>query len=237
MTMAREGGSVLLAIDTATRTASLALYDGERVCAEETWLSRNQHTVELMPSLVRMLERQGIGPQDLRGIAVALGPGSFTGLRVGLSVAKGLALALSIPLVGIPTLDVLAYAQPARHSPLCAVVRAGRGRVCAALYRRRRGRWRRQGDYRIATIAELCAEVEGRTFFCGEIGVQEAQLLRERLGERAVVASPASSLRRAGYLAELGYERLERGEVDDPATLSPIYLHRPKIPLDSDKGG
>ena len=220
---------MLLAIDTATRIPSLALYDGERVVAEETWRSANGHTVELVPSLVRMLERQGVSPSELRGIAVALGPGSFTGLRIGLGMAKGLALTLDIPLMGIPTLDALVYAQARRRGPVCAILQAGRGRVSAAFYRRRRGRWQRQGDYRLTTLDELCTDIETLTFFCGEIDAQAAELLREYLGEKAVLASPASSLRRAGYLAELGWQRLERGEVDDLATLSPIYLRHPPI--------
>lgn len=220
---------MLLAIDTATRTTSLALYDGEQVLAEETWRSANGHTVELMPGLVRMLERQGIAPSELKGIAVALGPGSFTGLRIGLGVAKGLALTLAIPLVGIPTLDALVYAQGRKRGPVCAVLRAGRGRVSAAFYRRRGGQWRRQGDYRLTTLEELCADIETQTFFCGEIDAQATELLREHRGAKAIVASPASSLRRAGYLAELGWRRLERGEVDDPATLAPIYLRHPAI--------
>ena len=86
---------MLLAIDTATRVPSLALYDGERVVAEETWRSANGHTVELVPGLVRVLERQRVSPAELKGIAVALGPGSFTGLRIGLGIAKGLALTLA----------------------------------------------------------------------------------------------------------------------------------------------
>ncbi len=220
---------MLLAIDTATRMPSLALYDGECVLAEETWRSADGHTVELVPSLVGMLERQRVLPSELRGIAVALGPGSFTGLRIGLGVAKGLALTLAIPLVGIPTLDALVYAQECKRGPVCAVVQAGRARVCAAFYRRRRGQWQRQGDYRLTTLDELCADIETRTFFCGEIDAQATELLRERLGAKAVVASPASSLRRAGYLAELGWQRLERGEVDDPATLAPIYVRHPPI--------
>ena len=220
---------MLLAIDAATRMPGLALYDGECVVAEETWRSANGHTVELVPGLVHMLERQKVSPSELRGIAVALGPGSFTGLRIGLSVAKGLALTLAIPLIGIPTLDILVYAQARRPGPVCAVLQAGRGRVCAAFYRWRKGQWQRQGDYRLTTFDELCADIETQTFFCGEIDAQVTELLRERLGERAVVASPASSLRRAGYLAELGWQRLERGEVDDPATLAPIYLRYPPI--------
>lgn len=220
----------ILAIDTATRTASIALYDGERVCSEETWYSERSHTVELMPSLVRLLDRQRVLPRELTGIAVALGPGSFTGLRIGLSVAKGLNLALKVPLVGVSTLDILAYTQTGQDLPLYAVVQAGRGQICTALYRRERERWRRVTDYRIITLADLCQQIEGPTLFCGEIETEGVRHLQEKLGQWAIVASPASCLRRAGYLAELGWQRLKRGEADDPATLSPIYLHRVCLP-------
>jgi tRNA threonylcarbamoyladenosine biosynthesis protein TsaB len=143
-------------------------------------------------------------------------------------VAKGLALALKVPLVGVPTLDALAYAQAGQDLPLYAVAQAGRGRVCTALYRKEREQWRRATDYRITTLTDLCQQVEEPTLFCGEIDEEGVRLLRENLGQQAIVASPASCLRRAGYLAELGWQRLKRGEADDPAALSPIYLHHPR---------
>ena len=96
--------ALLLAIDTATRFAGLALYDGETILGEVYWQSHNNHSVELMPALVRMLDQQGKRAADLSAVGVAIGPGSFTGLRIGLSVAKGLAQAQSIPVFGIPTL-------------------------------------------------------------------------------------------------------------------------------------
>ncbi|MCR4408510.1 MAG: tRNA (adenosine(37)-N6)-threonylcarbamoyltransferase complex dimerization subunit type 1 TsaB [Anaerolineae bacterium] len=218
---------MLVAIDTATRFASLALYDGLVVRAEESWQSSDNHTVELMPSLVRMMARQHVSVQALRGVAVALGPGSFTGLRIGLAVAKGLALAQDIPLLGVPTLDVLAYIHAGQRLPICAVVRAGRGRVCAGHYVRRRGRWRQLGEPGLTTIAELAAKLEKKTLFCGEITAAERELLQSQESGLAVLASPAASLRRAGYLAELAWQRLAQGETDDPITLTPIYLHQP----------
>lgn len=218
---------MLLAIDTATRLASLAFYDGSSVRAEESWQSANNHTVELMPSLVRMMTRQRVTPDGLRGLAVALGPGSFTGLRIGLAVAKGLALAQDIPLLGVPTLDVLAYIHADQRRPIWAVVRAGRGRVCAAHYVRRRGRWRQVGELGLTTIADLVERIERETLFCGEITAAEREFLQNHEDGKAVVASPAGSLRRAGYLAELAWQRLDKGETDDPISLTPIYLHRP----------
>ena len=101
--------SYMLAIDTATRYAGLALYDGDRILSEASWLSNNNHSVELMPALVRMLDQQALSAPDLAAVAVAIGPGSFTGLRIGLSVAKGLAQALKIPILGVPTLDIVAF--------------------------------------------------------------------------------------------------------------------------------
>jgi len=215
---------VLLAIDTATRIASIALYQEGTVRSERSWHSQDSHTVELMPSIVGMLEQQGVAPQDLSAVAVASGPGSFTGLRIGMSVAKGLAFALDIPLVGIPTLDVLAYPHANQRLPTCAIIQAGRGRICIAFYRNWYRRWRRLSDYRLTTLADLCATIERRTLFCGEISPQAVDTLRQRLANLAVIASPASSLRRAGYLADLGWQRIERGEADDPVTLAPIYL-------------
>ena len=130
---------MLIAIDTATQTASLALHDGQRVRYESSWEAGWRHTVQLTQRLVQALGDLGLGPQDLTGVAVALGPGSFTGLRVGLAVAKGLVLARRIPLVGIPTLDALAAAQGRDRRPLLAILHAGRGRICTSTYRWRKG--------------------------------------------------------------------------------------------------
>jgi tRNA threonylcarbamoyladenosine biosynthesis protein TsaB len=219
---------MLLAIDTATQFASVALYDADAVWAEHTWHSADSHTVELMPVLDRMLAQQRLSPRDLTGIVVSLGPGSFTGLRVGVSVAKGLAFAASIPLVGVPTLDALAYAHASRGLPLWAVVRAGRGRICAGFYPvggPRPG----PDDYLLTSVDGLPVSGESSLLFVGEIDQADAGRLRQRWGERAIIASPGIALRRAGYLAEVGWRRLQRGECDDLASLSPIYLQKPAI--------
>ncbi len=220
---------MLLALDTATRYAGLALYDevGGRVLGEESWYSVNRHTVETMPRLVRLLEQQGVAPSDLTGLVVSLGPGSFTGLRIGLGIAKGIALARRLPLVGVPTLDVVARPHMNQRLPIWAVLQAGRGRICVAHYARRRGRWRRRGDYRLTTLEALCAEIEVPSLLCGELESEDVALLREKAGILADVAPPAASLRRAAYLAEIGWERLSRGDSDDVAGLSPIYLLNP----------
>lgn len=220
---------MILALDTATRVAGLALYDGERLWSEETWWTKQQHTVEMLPRVDRALRSMGLAPADLKGVAVAIGPGSFTGLRSGLSLAKGLAEANALPIVGVPTLDVVAYPHRMQPLPVCAVVEAGRGRICWGFYAWREGRWLSASSYRLGEVSALCEEISQPTWIVGELETEAVGLLRARLGSLAVVASPALALRRPGCLAEIGWERLARGDQDDPATLEPIYLHQPAV--------
>ena len=220
---------MLLAIDTATRMAGLALYDEVNGCirTEESWYSANNHTIELMPRLVQMMDQQQLSPTRLTGLAVSLGPGSFTGLRIGLAVAKGLAAALSIPMVGVPTLDVVARPHQNQNLPIWAVVQAGRGRICAARYKAQRGQWHLDESYQLTTLAALCDKEKEPVLVCGELEDKERHYLRERFGLSVVIASPAFSLRRPAHLAEMAWERLERGQSDNAASLAPIYLKNP----------
>jgi len=220
---------MLLAIDTATRTLSLALHNGEQILAEFTWQSANYHTVELTPSIAAILGGAGVAPADLKAIAVALGPGSFTGLRIGLAVAKGLALANNTPLVGVPTLDIVVASIGPEDIPLCAVLQAGRRRICAGRYRWHNKEWRASGEVKNTTWDELVARLDTPTLFAGEINPAGAKLLR-RHRSKAFFISPAASLRRAGFLAQLGWKRFKRGRTDNPAALAPIYLSMPGTP-------
>ncbi len=217
---------MLVAIDTATDYASLALHDGVQVRFEHTWESPRRHTVELLPRLVETMKQMELSAERFSGVAVTQGPGSFTGLRVGMAVAKGLALARRIPLVGVSTLDVTATAQRPDHRPLCAVLQAGRGRICIATYRWRDDDWHVSEAPRLTTWSRLVAEITSPTLFCGEIDRAGVDALSS-LGETAVLLPAAARLRRAGFLAELAWQRLNRGETDDPATLTPVYLQHP----------
>jgi tRNA threonylcarbamoyl adenosine modification protein YeaZ len=220
---------VELAIDTSTETASVALSHRGDVVAEVTWRAGQNHTAELAPTIINLMQQARAGFADITGLAVATGPGSFNGLRVGMSMAKGLAFALNVPLVGISTLEVEACPYAVTRLPVCPILDAGRGEIAAALFQSRRGRWCRLLDEHITTFDELMPKIKGRTIFCGRIPEETARRLKESLGRQACVASGGAALRRSGYLAWLGWSRLERGDFDPLPTLQPLYLRKPSI--------
>lgn len=216
---------MLLIIDTSTRNAGAALARDGQVVSSRSWWSAVNHTAELMPAVVQLLEASQLEVNELEGIVVALGPGGFSALRVGMSVAKGLALATGLPLAGIGTLD--AEAQPFRRSglPVCAMLDAGRGEVATASFGTDGERAR---EDRICLPDELLPELSGQHIFCGEGALPHVRLIKELLGDKAVVAghSPAARL---WALAELGHLKLQSGNGDNVATLQPYYLRMPTI--------
>jgi tRNA threonylcarbamoyladenosine biosynthesis protein TsaB len=217
---------MLLAIDTATRWLGLALHDGRKVIAEVGWQSVNTQTVELAPTVAGMLKRADIEAADLAGIAVAIGPGSYTGLRVGVGFAKGLALANNRRLIGVPTLDILAASLPRSDRQLVVVAEAGRTRVCAGFYKWKGKSWQATQEPDILEWEPLLEQVEPAAIMAGEITADAAKMIRIS-GKKLLLTPPADSTRRSGFLAEIGWFRLRRGRTDDPAELSPIYLRDP----------
>lgn len=216
-----------IAIDTSTEVASIALSRRGEVEAEMTWPSGQNHTVELVPNLLHLLQQAKKSLQEIDAIIVARGPGSFNGLRVGVGTAKGLAFALGVSLVGIGTLEVEAFQHASTGLPICPVQDAARGEIATALYQVQQGQWRQLMEEHVTTVEQLCAQTCVRTLFCGRIPPHIAQELGERLGEQALILE--TTLRRAGFLARLGWRRLKKGDVDNPSTLQPLYLRRPAV--------
>jgi len=216
---------MLLAIDTSTRVVGVALYDGVQVISEAVWITQDYHTVELAPAVDQTLSKSDIKISDINAIAIARGPGSYTGLRIGLAFVKGLSLIGQKPLIGIPTFDILAAAQPVVDKQMVTVLRAGRGRLAAGWYRPNRDEWESMGKTEVITPKELSAQIIKPTLVCGELTADERRLLG-RKRKKVVLTSPAQSIRRPSFLAELGWERLLSDRVDDTETLSPIYLHQ-----------
>lgn len=219
---------MILAIDTATRWLGVALHDGTAVIAEVGYRCRNNHTTELAPTVQELLHKAETTPDALNGIAVAIGPGSYTGLRIGLAVAKGMALVHQAPLIGVPTLDILAFGVPKWNGRLVAVAEAGRTRVSTAAYRWQNGAgWQMAQDKPgNALWTEVVARYDDATLFSGEISEKAASLIRQT-NPNFSVAPGGTAVRRAGNLAELAWQRLRSGQSDDPNTLTPIYLRDP----------
>ena len=249
---------ILLAFDTSTNVASVALVTPPsagnaenggntanheaRLVAELTWRVGQRHSVELLERLEWLMASAGVTMADLTGVAVALGPGSFNGVRVALATAKSLAFARNVPLIGTPTLDVIAWGYSATHGfthgsaygadagTVCAILEAGRGQVYAATYDAMTdaARWTPLDGYQVTTVAELAERLPGAVFFCGEMAPATRATLAETFGGRCRFAAPLDE-RRASWLAELALARLAQGRYDDAMALEPLYLRRPAI--------
>jgi tRNA threonylcarbamoyladenosine biosynthesis protein TsaB len=151
-------------------------------------------------------------------------------LRVGLSLAKGIALARHLPLIGIPTLDIIAAAQPAGANPLAIVIQAGRKRIAVGWYQFLENRWQAQGGIKGTTVEELAEEIESPTMIAGELSTEDrSRLTRKRT--KILLASPVYCLRRPSILADLAWARWKNNQVDDPAALAPVYLHVEGTPI------
>jgi tRNA threonylcarbamoyladenosine biosynthesis protein TsaB len=222
---------MLLAVDTSTAQVGLALYDGSQVPGEMTWTTRQHHTTELAPALAGLLSRCGISMDMVSALGVAVGPGSFTSLRVGLSFVKGIALARRLPVMGIPTLDIIAAAQPLGKNPLITVIQAGRKRIAFSEYRNMKNGWQVQGPVRSGTVEELADAIESPTYVAGELSSEDrTRLARKRVN--VLLASPVNCVRRPAILAELAWARWQNKDVDDAASLAPVYLHVAGTPIE-----
>ena len=215
---------MLLAVDTSTQWMGLALYDDEQIIGETIWQTYNHHSVELAPAVESLFTRSGITGKDLRVLAVATGPGSFTSLRIGMAFVKGLSLALNLPVIGIPSLDITVAAVPVQEIALAAVLQAGRGRLAVGWYRVKNNNWQKHGEPVVMTPGELEQSIKKPTFICGELNSEERKTLARRW-KNIRLAEPAMSIRRPAYLAQLAWKRWLSMDVDDVVTLSPSYLH------------
>jgi tRNA threonylcarbamoyladenosine biosynthesis protein TsaB len=213
---------VLLAIDTATRSLGIALHSGSEVLTECVWATEARHTVELAPEVAIAVRRTGAEFRQLTAVAVALGPGSYTGLRIGLALAKGLALAHKLTLIGVPTLDILAHSQPAREEPMVCVLQAGRGRVAALWYKWGRRSWKASGAPKAMSWEQLGESLKKPSYICGELGKEGREVLRG--SPFAQLAPPSLCIRRPSALAELAWSQIRTGKLMDAAAVVPQYL-------------
>jgi len=212
----------LIAIDTSTDLAGIAVTDGAQV-VELRWSAGRDQTTSVLEQIDHCLKLAGITVPDLAAIAVATGPGMFNGLRVGASIAKGLAIARNIPLIGISTLELTAAPWHGLGRDVIAVVSAGRGRVVWQQFAASPP-YAATNQARNMKLDELVEALESQSglMAVGEIPPALADALA---AQGAIVRAGNLGGRRPALLAELGLRRLERGEIDDLAALEPVYLH------------
>jgi tRNA threonylcarbamoyladenosine biosynthesis protein TsaB len=214
----------ILAIDTSGATASVALY-ADQVLAESTWQSGRRHSAELLPAIEELLSRARIDKRELSAIAVAAGPGSYSGLRVGVSTALAMALALDIPVAQVPTLDVIAWAQAGSSRSIRAAIDVGRGRYATARFRSTDKHLEHETRIESVGLGELfeLASAE-RSLLAVDLDSDCRETVEHQYGSRVELAGPAASLRRAGFLAELAAGKIKRGELVGDLAVEPIYL-------------
>jgi len=212
-----------LSIDTASELASIALSREGSLVSDVAWRCERNHTVELLPRIEQRLDEAGVEKTNLSAVFVSIGPGMYTGLRVGVSVAQGLARALQIPAIGVGRLELDAYPHRDFDGPIVAVHRAGRGELASAAYQA--GPWRELSSPRLSPPDDLAGAVRQGTLVVGEIDDKLSALLE---GRDVIVRGPAGE-GRARSLAELGFARWQAGETVEPALLRPAYLRAPAI--------
>lgn len=225
---------LILALDSSTRLGSVALLQDETLVAEYTLSVQRTHAERLLPAVDQVLRDAGVEPAALEGIAVSRGPGSFTGLRIALATAKALGYALDRPVVGVSTLDSLAYGVAGWGEVVCPLLDARRGEAYAAVYRTLPGgELTRLSDYLALPVAQILERVgevapEGRVVLTGDAVRLHADLLAERLDGRAVFPGEAVATLRASWVGALARARFRRGEVDPLGSLSPLYVRPPE---------
>jgi len=244
---------LLLALDTSTRQASIALSSESELFGEYSWHTGNNHSMELLVYIQRLVAECGKTMSAIEAVAVARGPGSFNGLRVAVATAKTLAFALKIPLVGVGTLDIIAAQQCLWPGPVCAVLEAGRSELYAACYVFNAMHddngdiayaAQQLGEYKLLTPERLSAYLQERSdewlgvpgerqlppfLFCGELSEASRQALHGLMQGRSLFVSDVQATRHASTLAILALRLLRDGKEDDLLLLEPLYLKRPSI--------
>jgi tRNA threonylcarbamoyladenosine biosynthesis protein TsaB len=218
---------IVVAIETSTPQTSVAIGSDRQIVGSVSVAGQARQEA-VTPALEQLLEWTGVRLSQVGGIAVGIGPGLFTGLRVGVETAKTLAQVLAVPIVGITSLDALAFAVRHTHKLIVAVIDGRRGEVFYAIYRALPGGVVRGHDYTVATPDHLCAELQtipGEMLAVGDGAILYRNHLEE-LGSRVEIASPIRAHPEAAALAELAVPRFLREEHDRLHEVTPLYVRR-----------
>ncbi len=218
----------ILGIETSTKTGSVAVVSENGVIAQYSLNIEVTHSERLMSTVDRVMKDTGIAISDMSGFAVAIGPGSFTGLRIGLATVKGLALATNKPVAAVPTLQALAWNLPYAAYPVCPVLDARKNEVYAGLYRFEGNSLLQVMSETTIPIKKLSERISGKTVFTGEASHIYRAEIEKQFGEIALFAPLSAVLPSASTVAEIGLAMIKSGKHSDPDSISPLYIRRPE---------
>lgn len=225
----------ILAVDTAAKSLSVAVVDSDSLLAEVTLITGQTHSKHLLDSINKVIGLSGLDVSELNGFAVTVGPGTFTGLRIGISSVKGLALASGKPVVGISSLDVLAMQSSGSPYLICTMIDARRGEVYFCTYRFINGVITRETNEKVLSPSEAVGDIREPCLFVGNGAFLYAKTIINGVGKIAHFAAPCQNTVYASTVACLGMERLKKNDTDDLSSLKPHYIRKSDALLKSNQ--
>jgi len=216
----------ILALDTATKSCSVAIVDDQSILAESTSVSAQTHTIHLIEMVQKVVDMSGLKLSEIDGFAVGRGPGSFTGLRIGISTIKALAIATGKPVVGVSNLDALAMQVAISSNMICPLMDARKGEVYFSLYRYENGNLQKIVPAQLSTLDKVLSAINTACVFIGEGARIYQQKINEKVGPSASFAVPIQNTIRASTIGRLSVNRFKQENTDDVVMLTPEYIRK-----------
>lgn len=218
-----------LSIDTSTNFANVGLSDEGEPIMQLAWHSRRNHTVELARNINHLMENSRLKTSQITAIVLAVGPGGFSSLRVGMGLAKGMASSLEIPIIGVSTLMLEAYRFRHMNIPICPIIAINSSEFAWSIYATEDANLTTVTEPKLTKVEEIFASIPNETLVCGESSESIEVNIRKLPGNKTIKTALTSPSRSAFDLGRLGFERVKNGNIDDVATLQPMYLRKPNI--------
>ncbi len=216
----------ILAVDTATTTCSIAVVDGDTPLSELTLTRDQTHSKHIMEMIDFVLGISGLTVSDIDGFAVTKGPGSFTGLRIGISTVKGLAFASDKPIVGVSTLDALAFQFYLSPYLICPFLDARKGEVYFSRYRSVNGILKNEIKHQVLPPESAVSDIKEPTLFVGNGAIIYRNIIQDQVGKFAHFARMSDNIVKAASVALLSMDRFNKGTTDDISTFIPCYIRK-----------
>lgn len=228
----------VLAIDTSSMVASCAIMDDQKLISEYILNHKRTHSQKIMPMIKEVLSSCELTPDDIDLYGVAKGPGSFTGLRIGISTIKALAHVNNKPVVGVSTLDALAFNIPFGDGIIVPIMDAKRDRVFTGMYKWENGNFFVLEEQKVIEVDKLIEELKKRDeiiIFNGDGTLVYKERLLSSLGNRAIISSKAANMARASSVAELALAKAQEGKTENYIDLLPDYMRKSQAEREYEK--